>query len=579
MATHGEIRWPPVRTLSGRLWGEFHGRRHAAVTGVAQRARTPRRCAIASRFPREQASVLMPKRAGLCAIAMPQGAGLGVAFRAPLVLSAPASGVPVGNTFVGGRASGSFTDHLRSQCASEWSLLALRCRREAGTPRSLDHRGAGPRAVAHRSGTRGSRGARRRRGAAAVVTASRGGDSTRARWRARSRYAGGHDERGPDARRGRRRRADRAPAGDLARGAPTAGAARRQADSDTRPIDPAVDERPARQRRGAAQHRQRAAAGTGVGRLGGPAVRVRDVERRGASSEFARGRDPPGRSRARDHHDLHGNDAATGCRRACPVGCGGARGVRRQDHQAAREGVAHRARLRTDAPPSLGRRTYRIRPCSTGWSGTCGSRRSTRRLSSNASARCSRATGRRSISSRTTPRRRRSAWIGRSAANRPDAASVSFLSVDVHAYPHQQRMLEQLDGRARASWSPPESRGGGDRYREDRRSCARLSPASIRCAARSLAAVRRAPRADSRAEPRDVPRRPARRLVRRDSRRRPRGRRGARLRDDPIAVRGVGQRSAPTGLRRRDRRRVPPRRGAELPAAARTSRAAWSCSG
>src|SRR4051812_4331502 len=28
MATHGEIRWPPVRSFGGRLRGGFHGRRH-----------------------------------------------------------------------------------------------------------------------------------------------------------------------------------------------------------------------------------------------------------------------------------------------------------------------------------------------------------------------------------------------------------------------------------------------------------------------------------------------------------------------------------------------------------------------
>jgi hypothetical protein len=31
MATHGEIRWPPVGTFSGRLWGDSHGRRHGLV--------------------------------------------------------------------------------------------------------------------------------------------------------------------------------------------------------------------------------------------------------------------------------------------------------------------------------------------------------------------------------------------------------------------------------------------------------------------------------------------------------------------------------------------------------------------
>ncbi len=36
MATHGENRWPPVGTFSGRLWGDFHGRRHARMPIVAQ---------------------------------------------------------------------------------------------------------------------------------------------------------------------------------------------------------------------------------------------------------------------------------------------------------------------------------------------------------------------------------------------------------------------------------------------------------------------------------------------------------------------------------------------------------------
>ena len=32
MATHGEIRWPPAGTFSGRLRGDFHGRRHLKGT-------------------------------------------------------------------------------------------------------------------------------------------------------------------------------------------------------------------------------------------------------------------------------------------------------------------------------------------------------------------------------------------------------------------------------------------------------------------------------------------------------------------------------------------------------------------
>ena len=41
MATHGEIRWPPPGTFSGRLRGDFHGRRHAdAPPARAPRLRT-----------------------------------------------------------------------------------------------------------------------------------------------------------------------------------------------------------------------------------------------------------------------------------------------------------------------------------------------------------------------------------------------------------------------------------------------------------------------------------------------------------------------------------------------------------
>lgn len=36
MATHGEIRWPPVGTFDGRLWGDSHGRRHAgSISAIA----------------------------------------------------------------------------------------------------------------------------------------------------------------------------------------------------------------------------------------------------------------------------------------------------------------------------------------------------------------------------------------------------------------------------------------------------------------------------------------------------------------------------------------------------------------
>ncbi len=49
--------------------------------------------------------------------------------------------------------------------------------------------------------------------------------------------------------------------------------------------------------------------------------------------------------------------------------------------------------------------------------------------------------------------------------------------LDVRPYPHQQRMLERADGRARAARPPPQPGRGGDRHGQDRRRGARLQAA------------------------------------------------------------------------------------------------------
>lgn len=44
MAAHGEIQWPPVGSFSGRLWGDFHGRRHTqGWRGGVRNSAAPRR--------------------------------------------------------------------------------------------------------------------------------------------------------------------------------------------------------------------------------------------------------------------------------------------------------------------------------------------------------------------------------------------------------------------------------------------------------------------------------------------------------------------------------------------------------
>ena len=231
-----------------------------------------------------------------------------------------------------------------------------------------------------------------------------------------------------------------------ARATPAARAARRCSDGHPSADGAAVEQRSARERRGPAEHRQRASAGAGVGRLRRPAVRLRDLERRRAAAGRARRRDRARRSRPRDHDDVHGRDAAARGRRARRLGARGARRVRRADDEAAREGVAARTRVRPDARRSSARRTSRIPRCSTGSSGTCGSRR---------------------VDARHVIERVRSMFESYWASehfepydpatdgerldralgahrDRDAGASVSFIGLDVHPYPHQQRMLERL---------------------------------------------------------------------------------------------------------------------------------------
>ena len=156
--------------------------------------------------------------------------------------------------------------------------------------------------------------------------------------------------------------------------------------------------------------------------------------------------------------------------------------------------------------------------------------------------------------------------------DRDAGASVSFIGLDVHPYPHQQRMLERLmvererHGRHRnlvvAATGTGKTVVAALDYRQLRQ----------RAGTRPLVALRRPPRANPRAESCHVPGGPPRRLVRRDPRRRSRfGGRHVFAMIQSVSEEDVARlRSA--GLRRRHRRRVPPRGGAELSAAARPPR-------
>ena len=127
-----------------------------------------------------------------------------------------------------------------------------------------------------------------------------------------------------------------------------------------------------------------------------------------------------------------------------------------------------------------------------------------------------------------------------------EASTISFANLDVRPYPHQQRMLEALDDRARASRPASQPRRRRDGHGQDRRRRARLPPAPRRAPAGPVTAVRRPPRGDPAAVAGDLPRGPARRIVRRDPRRRPDRRRAPRLRDGPVAcTRSGSTRSRP----------------------------------
>ena len=103
-----------------------------------------------------------------------------------------------------------------------------------------------------------------------------------------------------------------------------------------------------------------------------------------------------------------------------------------------------------------------------------------------------------------------------------EASTISFANLDVRPYPHQQRMLEALDGRARAPRPPPQPRRRRDRHGQDRRRRARLPAAraaqlvatSRCCSSRIASEILRQSLATYRAVLRDG-------AVRRDPRRRP----------------------------------------------------------
>ena len=144
-----------------------------------------------------------------------------------------------------------------------------------------------------------------------------------------------------------------------------------------------------------------------------------------------------------------------------------------------------------------------------------------------------------------------------------EVSTISFANLDVRPYPHQQRMLETLDGIERERH---------DRHRNlvvaatgtgktvvaalDYRALVRA-----RWRQRPLAAVRRAPRGDPSAVAGHVSRRPPRRVVRRDPRRRPNRRPGRHVfaMIQSLGADRLEQIAIPTRSSRR-RRRVPPRR-------------------
>ena len=262
---------------------------------------------------------------------------------------------------------------------------------------------------------------------------------------------------------------------------------------------------------------------------------VRHVREALAAVVARGGRDP------RDHDDVHGRDGEARGRRTRRARSRGQGRVRRSHHEAARQGVAARARLRASARRSWAPRTSRTRRCSTVLSGTCACPRSTPAhvidrvrmtfeshwasehfeaydpaVNGDELERALREHDRRSLGEASTI-----------SLRQPRRPAVSASATDAR----------RADGRARAPRPSSQPGRRGDRHRQDGRRRTRLSPTrEQRCdARRACCSSRIARRSCASRWPRIGPccatARSARSL---GGRTRRQGR--ARLRDDPVAA-------------------------------------------
>ena len=164
-------------------------------------------------------------------------------------------------------------------------------------------------------------------------------------------------------------------------------------------------------------------------------------------------------------------------------------------------------------------------------------------------------------------------WPRPRADDSTTGSTISLSGLEVRPFPYQQRDARGPRVERSSPRPPPQSGGGRDRHRQDRR---RRPGLPTVCASRprraTVAAVRRAPPGDPRAVAAHLPRGAGRRHVRRAVRRRqPSGAVAARLRQRPVAELPTAWRTSQRPLRRRRHRRVPPRRGRRPTAACWTT--------